>query len=44
MWFFITHITFSTKTFGEYIGNGSDLNLRELLEKFLGVSAEKSQE
>ena len=36
--------TFSTKTFGGYIGNGNDLNLREPLEKNLGLSAEKSQE
>ena len=39
MWFF-TQNTFSTKTFGGYIGNGNDLNLREPLKKNLGVSAE----
>ena len=33
MWFFITQNTCSTKTFGGYIGNGNDLNLREPLEK-----------
>ena len=42
MWFFITQNTFSTKTFGGYIGN--DLNLREPLEKNLGVNAETSHE
>ena len=36
--------TFSTKTLCGYIGNGNDLNLREPLEKNLGLSAEKSQE
>ena len=44
VWFFITQNTFSTKTFGGYIGNGNDLNLREPLEQNSGVSAEKSQE
>ena len=42
MWLIHYSEYFSTKTFGGYIGNGNDLNLRETLEKNLGVSAEKS--
>ena len=42
--FSFLRILFQQKTFGGYNGKGNDFNLREPIEKKLGVSAEKSQE